>query len=170
MERFDMDSTLSGSVDQFSVGIQLAALIEYYQSKQSNLPEDVTTKMFCEQVILPETEQLKCSLVELFRNITPSAVGQPVGFISHAWQYTFRSLIEAMVNYFGKDAYVWLDFVCCNQHKAPNYPFEWWDGTFKSAISSIGKTVMVVDPWDNPIPLTRGWCVWEMYCTIDSEG
>jgi hypothetical protein len=62
---------------------------------------------------------------------------------------------------------VWLDLVCNNQQKAPNYEFEWWCGTFKNAIASIGKTVMVFDSWNDPIPLTRGWCIWELYCTID---
>ena len=25
---------------------------------------------------------------------------------------------------------------------------------------------MVLAPWSDPIPLTRGWCVWELYCSI----
>ena len=25
---------------------------------------------------------------------------------------------------------------------------------------------MVMAPWENPIPLTRGWCLFELYCTI----
>ena len=25
---------------------------------------------------------------------------------------------------------------------------------------------MVLCPWHNPIPLTRAWCIWELYCTI----
>ena len=23
---------------------------------------------------------------------------------------------------------------------------------------------MVLSPWENPIPLTRAWCLWEVYC------
>jgi tetratricopeptide (TPR) repeat protein len=48
-------------------------------------------------------------------------------------------------------------------------PFEWWRDTFKSAIQMIGKTVMIMTPWDQPIPITRAWCVWELFCTIDTK-
>jgi tetratricopeptide (TPR) repeat protein len=29
---------------------------------------------------------------------------------------------------------------------------------------------MVLAPYNDPIPLTRGWCIWELYCTISSPG
>jgi hypothetical protein len=154
--------------DPFSVGVQLGVILEYLVT--SDLSADATTSVFCEKVILPMTKPFQCSMAEYFRAVKPLAIGQPVGFVSHAWKYNFRALIEALVTYFGKDAYVWLDFICNNQHKASDYPFDWWCGTFKSAVSSIGKTVMVLAPWNDPIPLTRGWCIWELYCTIDNEG
>jgi hypothetical protein len=153
--------------DPFSVGVQLGVILEYLDT--TDLPADATTSVFCEKVILPMTEPFQCSMAEYFRAVKPLAIGQPIGFVSHAWKYNFRALIESLVTYFGKDAYVWLDFICNNQHKASDYPFDWWCGTFKSAISSIGKTVMVLAPWNDPIPLTRGWCIWELYCTIDND-
>jgi hypothetical protein len=164
----DASDSLPGISDPFSVGIQLAVIAELVN--KSNLPENDTTTEFCEMVLIPLTKQLQCSLVEYYNRLKPSAVGKPVGFISHAWKYDFRQFVAALRSYFGKDAYVWLDFACNNQHKAPDYPFDWWCGTFKTAISSIGKTVMVLAPWNDPIPLTRGWCIWELYCTIESEG
>ena len=53
-----------------------------------------------------------------------------------------------------------------NQHKAVDLDFDWWCNTFKSAIKDFGHTVMVFAPWNDPIPLVRGWCLWELYCTI----
>jgi tetratricopeptide (TPR) repeat protein len=164
----DILEILPISSDPFSVGVQLGAIVEYIDKLQ--LPDNVTTRAFCDVVVKKITKQSQCSLAEYFKAMKPSALGKPVGFISHAWNYNFRALITALVSYFGKDSYVWLDFVCNNQHKAIDYPFEWWSGTFKTAISSIGKTVMVLAPWNNPIPLTRGWCIWELYCTIESKG
>jgi tetratricopeptide (TPR) repeat protein len=164
MKSLDLPIEIS---DPFSVGVQLSVIIEYLDNAQ--LSENATTSMFCEQVIMPMTEQYKCSIAEYLRAVKPLTIGKPVAFISHAWKYNFRALIDSLVGYFGKDAFICLDIVCCNQHKVPNYPFEWWSGTFKTAISGIGKTVMVLAPWNNPIPLTRGWCIWELYCTIDSE-
>jgi tetratricopeptide (TPR) repeat protein len=29
--------------------------------------------------------------------------------------------------------------------------------------------VMVLAPWDHPIPLTRAWCLWELYCTAQTQ-
>jgi hypothetical protein len=135
-----------------------------------DLCEEGTTAEVCEKAIKSITALHSCSLAEYWSAINSSVIGIPDVFISHAWKYKFRDFVDALVSYFGKDTYVWLDFVCCNQHKAASYPFEWWTGSFKSAISSIGKTVMVLAPWNNPIPLTRGWCIWELYSTIDSEG
>ena len=47
--------------------------------------------------------------------------------------------------------------------------FDWWCHTFKSAIQQFGRTVMVLAPWDNPITLNRGWCLFELYCTADTN-
>jgi hypothetical protein len=27
---------------------------------------------------------------------------------------------------------------------------------------------MLLAPWDRPLPLTRAWCLWELYCTVDT--
>jgi tetratricopeptide (TPR) repeat protein len=42
---------------------------------------------------------------------------------------------------------------------------EWWTETFQAAIGRIGRTVMMLSPWNDPVPLTRAWCLWELYCT-----
>ncbi len=52
-----------------------------------------------------------------------------------------------------------------NQNSTTALDFEWWTGTFKSAIENIGYTVVVLAPWNDPIPLQRAWCLFEMYCT-----
>ena len=39
---------------------------------------------------------------------------------------------------------------------------------FRDAVQQIGRTVLVLFPLAAPIPLTRAWCVWEMYCTLDT--
>ena len=45
-------------------------------------------------------------------------------------------------------------------------PFEWCSGTFLNAIKKIGRVVIVLAPWENPVPLTRVWCLWEAYCSV----
>merc|ERR1711998_656030 len=40
--------------------------------------------------------------------------------------------------------------------------------TFKMQVGDIGHTLLILHPWNAPIPLSRAWCVWEMYCTADT--
>jgi tetratricopeptide (TPR) repeat protein len=55
-----------------------------------------------------------------------------------------------------------------NQHQEMAMDFDWCCGTFKAAIAAMGRTVMVLAPWHDPVPLTRGWCLFELYCTADT--
>ena len=96
-------------------------------------------------------------------------------FVSHAWKYAFLSVVEAMESYRPKNnkpeiTVFWFDLFSNNQHglnKPP--PFEWWCKTFMGAIKDIGTIVMVIEPWHDPITLTRSWCLWEIYCCSKSE-
>jgi tetratricopeptide (TPR) repeat protein len=36
----------------------------------------------------------------------------------------------------------------------------------RESIILIGQTVMVLVPWNAPLPLTRAWCLFELYCTV----
>ncbi len=68
-----------------------------------------------------------------------------------------------------EDVIIWFDIFSNNQHITASLEFEWWSETFKNAIRSFGPTVMVLAPWNDPLPLLRGWCIWELYCTIEGE-
>lgn len=37
-------------------------------------------------------------------------------------------------------------------------PFDWWTTTFRTAVQRVGRTLLVLAPWNDPIPLTRAWC------------
>ena len=65
--------------------------------------------------------------------------------------------------------FVWFDLFSNNQHNTSGRGFDWWSTTFKSAIEQFGHTVMVLSPWNDPIPLTRGWCLFELYCTSSTN-
>ena len=40
--------------------------------------------------------------------------------------------------------------------------------TFTNAIKRIGTVLMVMSPWDNPVTLSRAWCVFEVYACVSS--
>ena len=64
---------------------------------------------------------------------------------------------------------MWISFFSINQHVAGERPMDFWSGTFMSSIKEIGHVVMVAMPYDNPAPLTRAWCLWEVYCAVRTE-
>jgi tetratricopeptide (TPR) repeat protein len=99
------------------------------------------------------------------------AVGIATVFISHAWMYEFLEVLDALEAFFSSepDVIIWFDVFSVNQHKTENLPFEFWSISFKSAVQDFGRTVMVLSPWNDPIPLTRGWCLFEVYSTISTQ-
>jgi len=95
----------------------------------------------------------------------------PSLFISHAWKYNFIDVFNALKNKFkdSTDVFIWFDLFSNNQHAAPSLPFQWWCTTFKSAIAQFGYTVMILSPCHDPVPLTRAWCLFELYCTSETK-
>eukprot|EP01045_Picozoa_sp_COSAG04_P008849 COSAG04_NODE_499_length_13372_cov_8.292398_4_plen_328_part_00 len=99
-------------------------------------------------------------------------VGRPTVFVSHAWTYVFKDIVGALRAYVdelppGSPAvFFWFDTFCIDEHATQSLPQDWWGTTFKEAIRLIGSTAMVLSPWDNPLPLTRSWCLWEIFCTV----
>lgn len=158
--------------DQFpKLGVKLSFIDEFIEFCDGKSRfEDLTTTDVCENFVKPITNDAKCSFCELLEHSNHPAVGIASIFVSHAWQYKFLEVIEALKYHFrdNMDTVVWFDLFSNNQHKAISLNFEWWSGTFRSAIAQFGHTVMVLAPWNNPIPLTRAWCLFEIYCTIDT--
>jgi hypothetical protein len=51
------------------------------------------------------------------------------------------------------------DIFVASQHKAATLPQKWWSDAFRQAVADIGHTVLVLQPWSAPVPLTRSWCL-----------
>mmetsp|Transcript_105677 Transcript_105677/g.328159 ORF Transcript_105677/g.328159 Transcript_105677/m.328159 type:complete len:963 (+) Transcript_105677:95-2983(+) len=99
------------------------------------------------------------------------AFAKATHFVSHAWNYDFQGFVDAIgfwVEQSGRsedDMYFWVDAFVVNQNKTQEYPQKWWSTRFMQAIGEIGNTVLVVEPWEHPVPLKRAWVIWELYCT-----
>ena len=134
--------------------------------------EGLTTAQVCFQYVVPYTETSGQSLVEHVRLHTADAdYVQPANwYISHAWLYTFTETLSSLELFFAakgiQDPVVWFCVFNNNQHEAKDYPFSWWQSTFKDSLAAIGNVVMIMHPWKNPITLTRSWCVFEVYVAI----
>ena len=99
-----------------------------------------------------------------------SKIGKATVFISHAWKYKFMDLLSALKHHFRNenddDVYIWFDLFSVNQHISDKVDPDWWNKSFMNAVKEIGHVVLVLSPWQNPIPFTRAWCLWEIYCAI----
>jgi tetratricopeptide (TPR) repeat protein len=157
-------------------GIALSAIDHFILSCGGiELFNNLTTTEVNIEAQKPFTYLDSCSYCDYLDKHHLPGVDQPIVFISHAWKYKFLDVMDAIRNHFnkssfdGQDPVIWFDLFTNNQHDAPDLDFHWWSTTFQQAIRDIGTTVMVLSPWSDPIPLTRAWCLYEIYCTIQTE-
>ena len=124
-----------------------------------------TTTDICNLVVKPATLARKCSFIDLIATDQDDQgkphVGQATVFVSHAWKYKFVDNVDVMEQHAKKQpaAYFWFDLFVNNQHGTETVPQEWWSTTFRESIKSIGSVLLVMSPWNNPIPVTRAWFV-----------
>ena len=57
---------------------------------------------------------------------------------------------------------------CVDEHASQHFDQAWWSSTFKNAIGAIGHTLMMLSPWHKPLTLTRAWCLWEAFCSVET--
>ena len=110
---------------------------------------------------------MKSSYCDYLKTRDSDSVGDAQVFISHAWKYAFLDVVDTLQYHFrdNPDTIIWFDLYSNNQHSAPDLDFHWWSTTFKSAIEQFNHTVLILSPWNDPVPLTRAWCLFEIYCT-----
>ena len=109
--------------------------------------------------------RFKCSLLNLMQVVLGITCQQATIFVSHAWRYSNTRFFSCVCELDNTDgAHFWIDALTVNQfHK--QHGFDWWSKTFQKCIATIRKTVLILFPYTNPIPLTRAWCLFEIFCT-----
>eukprot|EP00051_Salpingoeca_urceolata_P024106 m.420525 g.420525 ORF g.420525 m.420525 type:complete len:797 (-) comp20189_c0_seq14:457-2847(-) len=152
-------------------------------------PEDeaLTTTDVCERVVKPRCRtaaRMAGGITAPFANLllredlkasspqSPQRVGPATVFVSHAWRYPFRVLVDTLLDHADKHSdtqvFFWIDLFANDQLSAVSRPFEWWTTTFRDSISAIGSVVAVLHPWHKPIPVERAWCLFELHTTLSS--
>jgi hypothetical protein len=112
------------------------------------------------------------SYCDLLENQQSLHVGTADCFVSHAWRYLFLDVFDALTSHFADNSkahFLWFDLFSNNQHNTMDHAFSWWQDVFSKAIADFKYTVMVLSPWADPVPFTRAWCLWEIYCTVATE-
>ena len=111
-----------------------------------------------------------CYALKVLQVQSPGMVGRPTVFASHAWRYRFSSFVAAVEVAMGelkreraaaglppRTEYIWNDIFVEDQNSAAAKPDDYWFNGFKTAVETIGRTVLVLFPWNEPIVLTRAW-------------
>ena len=100
-------------------------------------------------------------------------IGIPTDFVSHAWRNSFANFVAALEIEAAarneSNRFYWNDVFVEDQVDADKKPEDYFFNAFKTAVATINRTVLVLDPLKNPIPLSRAWCVWEIYSTVSEQ-
>ncbi|ORY50598.1 TPR-like protein [Rhizoclosmatium globosum] len=141
--------------------------------------EGMTTQDVCTKFVKTQTEASKLSwCADLYLSNDPnleSQVHDANYFISHAWKYKFLDVVDALAQFVDSNkldpelTIVWFDLLSNSQHNTGTKDFTWWTTVFRNAIQKIGSVVLIMQPWVDPIPLTRAWCVYEIYVANVAE-
>ena len=126
-----------------------------------------------DRFIVPATESTKLSLCSQMKQAGDTRVQPATWFVSHAWCSKFLDSVKALEAFFvGKNGeiIIWLDLFSTCQHSPFSKPPAWLQNSFISSIGQIGQMVLVMTPWDNPVALSRAWCLIELFACHSSGG
>ena len=106
-----------------------------------------------------------------------TGIGKANVFFSHAWKFKFVDVVMTMRTFVDRErasgneveVYFWFDCCVVDEHASQAFPPEWWETAFANAVASIGHTCVMSTPWNAPLVITRAWCLWEIFCTLDAE-
>lgn len=154
------------------LGLSLAGLREFVSACGGRKAiESMTTDQVVTKWVKPATEA-DSGASWCAQNERAGFVGVADTFVSHAWAYPFLEVVDALecweaetMEHIG--AVYWFDAFANCQHTAPARSHDWWSNVFKQAIKAIGRVVLVLQT-DDPIPLTRSWCLWEIACATEA--
>ena len=65
------------------------------------------------------------------------------------------------------DVYFWFDLFTNDQNNVVDKDFDWFCKTFRGSIENIGEVLLVMSPWNDPTPIKRAWCLFEISSTLD---
>ena len=135
-----------------------------------------------DSVIRPLTMSPKCSVAQaLKRQKAADEAGKPYAAPATVFfVYTDDALVSdllAIIERYAasqpkvEDVYVCIDMLCTNQHAPPtsSLPMLWWQSSFRHGLKAIGSACLALHPWDEPPPLKRSWCLWQLHSALQLE-
>jgi hypothetical protein len=103
----------------------------------------------------------------------------PTHMLSYSWKYKLQAIIEMLRKFEldfpphrGTCNYYFIDQFALDQHgfghefTSKKQVQDAMISTLKESIQLPGKMICMLHPWDAPVPLTRVWCLFELYLAI----
>ena len=115
-----------------------------------------------EGIVCPNDGELNCSYVDSLSG--PDDVGLASALLSYGWANKVYNIVEALESWtksHGRDplrTYIWICSLCINQHRVVKLmtPNE-LKKEFRPRVQAIGTILPFLDPWDDPVYITRAW-------------
>ena len=117
-------------------------------------------------VTCPSDNRLGASYVDCLQH--EDRVGPANVMLSYGWGNRIGDIVDTLVEYCiandqdMKRTYVWICFLCVNQHRVSErkeqgeeVTFEEFRSVFQQRVTEIGTVVAMLSPWKNPVYLTR---------------
>jgi hypothetical protein len=159
------------------LGVKFSFFKQFMESvcEDSSYWEGLTTLEVLTKVIMPLTKEANLSLCELYQD--RDCVGRATWFICHVCRYKFLDLIDSISAFLeiqyvddleaASNATFWIDMLSLPQHRSGIIPsFERSVSMVHFLVLHIGNVLMIALPGDNPVTLSRAWCVLEIAVSI----
>lgn len=153
----------------------------------------VPTYSVCDSIVKPTTVPARCSYWEaLEASGEEGLVGKSTTMVSHAWGMPFATLLSIIALHEERSSdgksgnhFYFVDVFTLNQHDMDELPADTATdaghackaGSEDAAaaiyamllkaltlsITTPGRMLVALDPWRKPAPLSRAWCIYELY-------
>jgi hypothetical protein len=153
-------------------GVHLSALKSLYQEACAHELWQTKPETILPAIIFPKTEKTKRSYIDILEGDASDGwplVAPPNVFVCYSWEYDMELILAVLDNVALKalpaPTYFWMDMLTVNFHEVDQgpHPTEFWCKVLNPPLCAVDKVVVICSPWDNPLPLKRLWCLWEIF-------
>ena len=157
--------------------MHIGAIRAFIQANSQVVTEELTTSGINREIVKPGTKNSTKPYINKYLEMTDPDTGIPfvstaTVFVSHAWKYKFYDVVfQVMEQHASRNpsAYFWFDLFTNDQNSVTEKDFDWFSRTFKNGIREIGQMLLVLSPWDDPLPLKRAWCLFEIHNALEES-
>lgn len=161
-------------LDARPIGMHISAIRKFIADHSQVKTEHLTTSQCNRTIVKSESAGTGKPYIGKYEGLKDSDgrpfVATATVFVSHAWQYAFYDVVVDVMEQHAKEhpeAYFWFDLFTNDQNEMTSKDFNWFCTTFRDGVRNIGNVLLALSPWNDPIPVKRAWCLFEISNAID---